>query len=158
MPAQFVEWADEHRELLDRVVWVLARNGTWPLLTDLTRDFLRLGKATPTVSWKPSTVTLSPSRNELLGPLLLRPTVGVGMPLRDAQGIVRQNTRGRERPCGRRENARGSSFSLETSRSGALVRTRVDRARSRIIHCSLVTDERSKDGRGGPTALSTLTS
>jgi hypothetical protein len=47
MPAQFVDWADEHRELLDRVVWVLARNGTWPLLTDLTRDFVRLGKPTP---------------------------------------------------------------------------------------------------------------
>jgi hypothetical protein len=47
MPAQFVEWADEHRELLDRVVWVLARNGIWPLLTDLTRDFVRLGKPTP---------------------------------------------------------------------------------------------------------------
>jgi hypothetical protein len=47
MPAQFVEWADEHRELLERVVSVLARTGAWPLLTDLTRDFVRLGKPMP---------------------------------------------------------------------------------------------------------------
>jgi hypothetical protein len=47
MPTQFVEWADEHREVLDRVVGVLARNGTWPLLSDLTRDFVRLGTPTP---------------------------------------------------------------------------------------------------------------
>jgi hypothetical protein len=46
MPAQFVEWADEHREVLDRVVGILTTTGTWPLLTDLTRDFVRLG--TPT--------------------------------------------------------------------------------------------------------------
>lgn len=50
MPAQFVRWADEHRELLDMVVSVLARKGTWPLLTDLTRDFVRLGKPTPVES------------------------------------------------------------------------------------------------------------
>jgi hypothetical protein len=46
MHAQFVQWAEEHREVLDRVVGVLTRNGNWPLLTDLTRDFVRLG--TPT--------------------------------------------------------------------------------------------------------------
>lgn len=47
MPAQFIEWADEHREVVDRVVWVLADTGTWPLLADLTRDFVRLGSPTP---------------------------------------------------------------------------------------------------------------
>ncbi len=47
MPAQFVAWADEHRELLDRIVAALASDGAWPLLTDLTRAFVRLGKPTP---------------------------------------------------------------------------------------------------------------
>ena len=47
MPQPFIEWADDHRELLDRVVWTLARDGAWPLLTDLTRDFVRLGKPIP---------------------------------------------------------------------------------------------------------------
>ena len=47
MPAQFVAWADEHRELLDRIVAALASDGAWPLLTDLTRAFVRLGKPSP---------------------------------------------------------------------------------------------------------------
>lgn len=46
MPEQFVEWADEHRELMEMVVGLLARTGNWPLLTDLTRDFVRIGKPT----------------------------------------------------------------------------------------------------------------
>jgi hypothetical protein len=47
MPAQFVDWADQHRDLLERVVSGLARNGTWPLLTDLTRESVRLGTPSP---------------------------------------------------------------------------------------------------------------
>lgn len=46
MPAQFAVWADEHRELLEMVVGLLAKTGTWPQLTDLTRDLVRLGKPT----------------------------------------------------------------------------------------------------------------
>jgi hypothetical protein len=47
IPAQFSDWADQHRELLDHVVSTFASTGTWPLLTDLTRDLVRLGKPTP---------------------------------------------------------------------------------------------------------------
>jgi TIR domain-containing protein len=47
MPSQFLEWADAHQELLERVVSVLTATGTWPLLADLTRDFVRLGNPIP---------------------------------------------------------------------------------------------------------------
>lgn len=50
MPAQFIRWADEHREVLDTVVLTLTRTGNWPLLTDLTRDFVRIGNPTPVES------------------------------------------------------------------------------------------------------------
>ncbi len=44
MPAQFVEWADEHRELLASIVEHLQRTGEWPLLVDLTRESVRRGR------------------------------------------------------------------------------------------------------------------
>lgn len=46
MPDEFGEWAEAHHELLEHVVRTLQTTGQWPLLSDLTRDFVRVGKPT----------------------------------------------------------------------------------------------------------------
>jgi hypothetical protein len=46
MPSEFSEWVEAHSELLDHVVRIVLETGEWPLLTDLTRDFVRARKPT----------------------------------------------------------------------------------------------------------------
>lgn len=42
-----VEWAREHREVLERVVDHLLATGDWPIAEDLTRQFVREGQPIP---------------------------------------------------------------------------------------------------------------
>jgi hypothetical protein len=45
IPAQFVEWAGGHRELIETIVQALQRTGEWPLTSALTRESVRRGRA-----------------------------------------------------------------------------------------------------------------
>ena len=47
LPAEVLDWADEHHDLLELVVQRLLESGEWPLVGELTRSLAREGRPSP---------------------------------------------------------------------------------------------------------------